>query len=42
MKKIVLILIMALTSLSASAQFYGGFYQADPDAWVDKEPYFAC
>ena len=42
MKKLVMILVLVFTTLSVNAQFFGGFYQADPDAWVDKEPYFAC
>lgn len=42
MKNLVITLVFAFTTLSVSAQFYGGFYHADPDAWVDKEPYFAC
>ena len=42
MKKIILLLVLTFTTISVNAQFFGGFYQADPDAWVDKEPYFAC
>lgn len=48
MKKIVLIFIYLSIVLSVYAQFNvyanfkGAFYHADPEAWVDKEPYFAC
>lgn len=42
MKKLFLVLVLALSAISANAQFNGHFYEADPDAWVDKEPFFAC
>lgn len=42
MKKFFLALVLALSAISVNAQFYGAFYEADPDAWIDKEPYFAC
>lgn len=42
MKKIALLMFMLSVTIFANAQFHGGFYQADPDAWIDKEPYFAC
>lgn len=44
MKKVLLLLVLILGCLtSAHAQaFLGGFYNADEDAWFDKEPYFAC
>lgn len=42
MKKSILLLLFTCIAFYANAQFYGGFYHADPDAWVDKEPYFAC
>lgn len=42
MKKIALLMLMLSVTIFANAQFHGGFYHADPDAWVDKEPYFAC
>ena len=28
--------------MCANAQFIGAFYEGDPDAWFDKEPFFAC
>lgn len=42
MKKFVFIFVFAFFALVAKAQFYEVFYQADPDAWFDKEPYFMC
>ena len=42
MKKFTLLLLLFCISICANAQFVGGFYHADPDAWIDKEPYFAC
>ncbi len=42
MKKLILLVLLTCVSFSADAQFFGAFYQADPDAWIDKEPYFAC
>ena len=42
MKKIIILLIIILGTLNVNAQFLGGFYHADPNAWIDKEPYFAC
>ena len=42
MKKFVFIFVFAFFALVAKAQFYGALYQADPDAWFDKEPYFMC
>ncbi|MBO5921813.1 MAG: hypothetical protein J6Q48_05430 [Bacteroidaceae bacterium] len=42
MKKIALLMFFACITIFANAQFNGGFYHADPDAWIDKEPYFAC
>lgn len=42
MRKYALLLLLLCISISANAQFFGGFYHADPDAWIDKEPYFAC
>ena len=42
MKKIALLIFFACITIFANAQFNGGFYHADPDAWIDKEPYFAC
>lgn len=42
MKRIVFAFVLMLLSVGVHAQFYGGFYLADPDAWFDTEPYFAC
>lgn len=42
MKKLVAIFLMMFTISFVNAQFIGGFHQADPDAWINKEPYFAC
>lgn len=42
MKKFVFIFVFAFFALVVKAQFCGVFYQADPDAWFDKEPYFMC
>lgn len=36
-----MVLLLCITACT-NAQFSGGFYHADPDAWFDKEPYFAC
>ena len=42
MRRLIALLFCCFAIFSASAQFYGTFYHADPDAWMDKEPYFAC
>lgn len=42
MKKSILLLLLFCMTICVNAQFNGGFYHADPDAWIDKEPYFAC
>lgn len=42
MKRIVFVFVLMFLSVGVHAQFYGGFYHADPDAWFDTEPYFAC
>lgn len=43
MKKFVLmLLVVAFSAMCANAQFIGAFYEGDPDAWFDKEPFFAC
>lgn len=42
MRKLLVLLAMLLSSLGMNAQFAGGFYEADPNAWFDKEPFFAC
>ena len=43
MRKLIFVFVLALSAfLNVQAQFSGAFYHADPDAWVDKEPYFIC
>ncbi len=42
MKKLLFTTLLGLFSLTAQAQFTGGFYYDDPDALFDKEPYFYC
>ena len=42
MKKCLFLMLLLFCSLSSFAQFTGGFGQADPNAWFDKEPYFWC
>lgn len=42
MRKLFIVFVMLLSSLVMKAQFAGGFYEADPNAWFDKEPFFAC
>lgn len=42
MKKVLLVVLLVLSVISAKAQFAGGFYENDPNAWFDKEPVFAC
>ncbi|WP_287679451.1 hypothetical protein [Bacteroides sp.] len=43
MKKLIIVSILMLVTIGVKAQFFmGGFYSGDPDAWIDKEPYFAC
>ena len=42
MKKYLLVLLFAFLAIGVKAQFAGGFYEKDPNAWFDKEPFFAC
>lgn len=42
MKKYLLVLLFAFLVIGVKAQFAGGFYEKDPNAWFDKEPCFAC
>lgn len=42
MKRLAFVLVLMWLSMGVHAQFYGGFYLADPDAWFDTEPYFSC
>lgn len=42
MKKIMMMLMACFFAMYAHAQFFGAFYENDPDAWFDKEPFFAC
>ena len=37
-----LLLLFAFLAIGVKAQFAGGFYEKDPNAWFDKEPFFAC
>ena len=40
MKKIFLLICLTCLTISVNAQFSGGFWQRDPDAYFDKEPVF--
>ena len=42
MKKYLLVLLFAFLVIGVKAQFAGGFYEKDQNAWFDKEPCFAC